>query len=442
MSEKRTNDLSLKMAKESLTLLNYMNALLPLTEKSIKIAAIGLHGNSIRSYFGTFSYEGVLEMNHFRSEVDHTQYDSNLIMYNIFVNYPGEIQQNISRIEKEICRVYPESRILVDAIQDRVPESEVVYSQGCSSSGNDLPFVNQTLNTATGADVIILTLGGKNGGGSTLTIGEGIDLTNIGLPGSQEQFARAVYALGIKTAVVHFDGLPLSSEFVASQFDAILEAWQPGQYGGKAIAPVLFGDYYPAGRLTMATTRNSGQLPVYYNMSRGGSGFRSTGQTSMIVNTNGYINQTAKPLFYFGHGLSYTEYTYSNLILSEETVKPEGDITVSMDIANTGSCNDDEVIQLYISDSFSSIVRPEMELVGFKRVYIESAKKKTLRFTFKFSHLAYLDNKMNWKVEKGAVLVMAEASSQDIKLTNKCTIEKDLYIVPKNRDGGVISKCL
>ena len=118
--------------------------------------------------------------------------------------------------------------------------------------------MEEALNTAAEADVVLFTIGGKNGWGITSTVGEGVDSTNIDLPGRQEEFARAIYALHKKTVVLHFDGRPLSNAFIASHFDAILEVWQPGMMGGQALCKVLFGDYNPAGRLPVTAARSVG----------------------------------------------------------------------------------------------------------------------------------------------------------------------------------------
>ena len=166
--------------------------------------------------------------------------------------------------------------------------------------------------------------------GITSTVGEGVDSTSIDLPGRQEEFARAVFALNRRTVVLHFDGRPLSNLFVASHFDAIIEAWQLGEFGGQALAAVLFGDANPAGRLPITAARNAGQLPVYYSLPRG-SGYVGAGHPGMIRNPNGYINDTAFPLYSFGHGLSYTSFHYRSLVLSSSEIAPDGRLIATVE---------------------------------------------------------------------------------------------------------------
>lgn len=298
---------------------------------------------------------------------------------------------------------------------------------GISYTGNNLAGMGPALLAAADADAVILTLGGKNGWGSTSTIGEGVDSTEIDLPGHQEEFAREVFALHRPTVVVHFDGRPLSNEFTASHFDAIIEAWQLGEHGGQALASVIFGDYDPAGRLPVTAARCVGQIPVYYSLPRG-SGYISAGHTGMIRNPNGYVDNTAFPLYPFGHGLSYTQFDYSDLKLSSHEVASDGFVEIRVDITNVGPMDGDEVVQLYVSDDVASMVRPSKELAGFARVSLKKGEKKTVSFTLQASQLAFLDKDMNWLVESGKYHVMVGASSEDLRLSNEFIVTGDKII--------------
>ena len=287
--------------------------------------------------------------------------------------------------------------------------------------------MEEAVNAAADADVVLLTLGGKNGWGITSTVGEGVDSTDIGLPGRQEEFARKIYGLHKKTVVLHFDGRPLSSEYVASHFDAILEVWQPGQMGGQALCKILFGEYDPAGRLPVTAARNVGQLPVYYGLPRG-SGYVSAGHTGMIRNKNGYINDTAYPLYYFGHGLSYTTFAYSGIYVDKQEADPEEEIRIGIDVTNTGDREGDEVVQLYFSDEVASMVRPEMELAGFCRISLKPGETKHVTFSMKLSQTAFLNENMEWVVEKGRIDLLIGASSKDIREKTYVDIRKDAVI--------------
>lgn len=425
-------DISRRMSREVITLLKNEHSTLPLSKDIGKIAVIGPHGDSVRSYFGTFSYPAALDMLYAREEEGQTDSEDDLVIYHVRQQHPGEIREPSPRLEKQIRRLYPDSRSLYQSVAELLPDAEVTYVKGCSFAGTEVSGFDHALNVAAQADVVILTLGGKNGWGVTSTAGEGIDSTDIGLPGVQEDLARAVRALGKKTVVVHFDGRPISSEYVVSHFDAIIEAWQPGPYGGQALASVIFGEHNPAGRLAVTAARNAGQLPIYYGLPRG-SGYVSAGHTGMIVNPNGYINDTAFPLFCFGHGLSYTDFAYSDLSISSYVVKPKGEITISLKIKNTGKYDGDEVVQLYISDAVASMVRPDMDLAGFKRVHLRAGEQKTVRFICTLSQFAFLDTNMGWKVESGLMNVLVGASSADIRLKGAFTIDGDAFIDPRKR---------
>lgn len=401
------------LAEEAVTLLKNTRGTLPLPEGIRKIAVIGPHADSVRSYFGTFSYPAVIDMTMSREEDGQVFEEPGLIVYDIAQKYPGEIRETSPRVEKRIRRDFPNAVPLMEAVRRRAPQSEVVYAKGINCAGSDLGGMREALNAAADADAIILTLGGKNGWGATSTVGEGVDSTDIDLPGRQEEFARAVYALNRKTVVVHFDGRPLSNEYVATHFDAIIEAWQLGEFGGQALAAVLFGDVNPSGRLPITAARSVGQLPTYYALPRG-SGYVSAGHPGMIRNPNGYINATARPLYCFGHGLSYTQFEYCSLSLSACQVSPDGKLTATVEVENIGDRDGDEVVQLYASDRVASMVRPEMELVGFARISIPRGEKRKVFFEIEMSQLAFLDEEMNWRVEAGQIELRAGGASDRI----------------------------
>lgn len=429
---KSADELNEKIAAESFTLLKNENKTLPLSKKIKKIAVIGPHADNIRSLFGTFSYPAVLDMTMSREEDGQEFEEPGLIIYDIEQKYKGEIREVSPRVNRKIQKEFPNSRTLCAALKEYLPEAEVVYAQGINCSGDNTGGMEEALQVAAGADVILLTIGGKNGWGVTSTVGEGIDSTDIDLPGRQEEFARRVYDLHKKTVVLHYDGRPLSNEFVASHFDAIMEVWQPGEYGSQALCKVLFGEQSPSGHLPVTVARNVGQLPVYYGLPRG-SGYVSAGHTGMIRNKNGYINDTAEPLYYFGHGLSYTEFTYSDLQTDKKNINPDDTVKVTFTVKNTGEYDGAEVAQLYFSDKVASMVRPTKELAGFVRIFLKKGEKKKVVFEIKVSQFAFLDEEMKWKVEKGEIELLAGSSCEDIRLSDIVSISEDDYIDGKTR---------
>lgn len=432
LHQKSTDELNEKMALESFILLKNERKTLPLSKKTKKIAVIGPHADVLRSYFGTFSYPAALDMTMAREEDGQGFDEPGLIVYDIEQKYPGQLRDCSPRLERRLQAEFAKCRTLYQALKEYLPDAEITYAKGINAVGSDLSGMEEALNTAAEADVVLFTIGGKNGWGITSTVGEGVDSTNIDLPGLQEEFARAIYALHKKTVVLHFDGRPLSNAFIASHFDAILEVWQPGMMGGQALCKVLFGDYNPAGRLPVTAARCVGQIPVYYALPRG-SGYVAAGHTGMIRNKNGYINDSAFPLYYFGHGLSYTTFAYSDLEIAEKELSPEEELEVTVKVTNTGEYDGEEVVQLYVSDDVASMVRPTMELAGFARVFIPKGESRTVRFKMKVTQFAFLNEAMEWTVEKGTMTVKVGASSADIRLEDQFTITQTRVIDGKTR---------
>ena len=429
---KETETLNEELASKSFILLKNEHKLLPLSRNIKKIAVLGPHGDNVRSYFGTFSYPAALDMSLAREEDGQAFEEPGLIIYDIEQSYVGQIREVSPRIGKRIRREFPAVRSLYHALLEYLPDSQVVYAQGINCAGSDVAGMEEALRAAADADVVILTLGGKNGWGITSTVGEGVDSTDIDLPGRQEEFARRVYELHKKTVVLHFDGRPLSNAYVASHFDAILEVWQPGVMGGQALCKTLFGEANPGGRLPVTAARNAGQLPVYYGLPRG-SGYVAAGHTGMIRNKNGYINDTAYPLYYFGHGLSYTTFHYSDARIDRTKVTAKDVMNISVAVENTGDVAGDEVVQLYFTDQTASMVRPTMELAGFKRIFLNPGEKKEVTFQMQVSQMAFLDRDNHWVVEKGAVTFSLGASCVDIRETLQAEVTESALVDERTR---------
>ncbi len=429
---KETETLNEELASKSFILLKNEHKLLPLSRNIKKIAVLGPHGDNVRSYFGTFSYPAALDMSLAREEDGQAFEEPGLIIYDIEQSYVGQIREVSPRIGKRIRREFPAVRSLYHALLEYLPDSQVVYAQGINCAGSDVAGMEEALRAAADADVVILTLGGKNGWGITSTVGEGVDSTDIDLPGRQEEFARRVYELHKKTVVLHFDGRPLSNAYVASHFDAILEVWQPGVMGGQALCKTLFGESNPGGRLPVTAARNAGQLPVYYGLPRG-SGYVAAGHTGMIRNKNGYINDTAYPLYYFGHGLSYTTFHYSDARIDRTKVTAKDVMNISVAVENTGDVAGDEVVQLYFTDQTASMVRPTMELAGFKRIFLNPGEKKEVTFQMQVSQMAFLDRDNHWVVEKGAVTFSLGASCVDIRETLQAEVTESALVDERTR---------
>lgn len=258
--------------------------------------------------------------------------------------------------------------------------------------------IKKAVNLAARSDVAIVALGD-----SEETSGENFDRADLNLPGRQLELLKAVYETGTPVVLVLQNGRPLSITWEAEHIPAIVEAWFPGEKGGLAIAEVLFGDVNPAGRLPISFPKSVGQLPVHYSRKAAG-GLK-------------YIEMDRKPLFPFGFGLSYTNFTYSNIKIAPEKIHNEGEVVVTFDVVNTGPLPGDEVAQLYVRDCYSSVVKPFMELKGFKRIYLKPGEKQTLSFTLGPKELKLLNQKFQWVVEPGRFIVMVGPDSENIKLT-------------------------
>jgi beta-glucosidase len=260
--------------------------------------------------------------------------------------------------------------------------------------------IQDAVTIAAQADVAIVALGD-----SERTCGEGIDRNSLDLPGDQLQLLKAVYDTGTPVILVLQNGRPITLEWESEHIPAIIEAWYPGEQGGDAIAEVLFGDYNPAGRLPISFPRTIGQIPVYYNRRRGGQ--------------KHYVSGNNEPLYAFGHGLSYTTFCYDNLRLESAVIGADESLGVTFDVTNTGHVAGDEVVQVYVSDLFSSVARPEKELRHFKRVHLAAGETATLRFTLTSKDLRVLGRDLNWIVEPGVFRVLIGPSSSNIALTGE-----------------------
>jgi beta-glucosidase len=277
--------------------------------------------------------------------------------------------------------------------------TEILYARGCEISGgtNAEAAIAEAAEAARGADAAIVFVGTNKGIES-----EGHDRKSLSLPGRQEELVRAVWAANPKTVVVLMNAGPLTIPWLKENVPAILEAWWNGVEGGDAIADVLFGDVNPAGRLPHTVYASESQVPPQdeYDVTKGFT----------------YMYLNGKPLFAFGHGLSYTQFQYSNLRLSSKRIRADGTVNVSVDVENVGKRDGDEVVQLYVRDVESSVKRPAKELRGFNRISLKPGEKRTVTFSLPGEKLAFWDVKTHgFVVEPGVFEVMAGSSSEDIR---------------------------
>jgi beta-glucosidase len=220
------------------------------------------------------------------------------------------------------------------------------------------------------------------------------------------QLLKALKTTGKPLVVVYIEGRPMDKNWAAQNADALLTAYYPGQEGGTAIADVLFGDYNPAGRLPVSVPANVGQLPVYYN--------------KKPPMPHDYVEMSARPLYAFGYGLSYTSFEYSHLQV-EKTGSTQ--FKVTLDVKNSGAYDGDEVVQLYLHDKFASTAQPLMQLKKFARVFIPKGETRHVEFTLTAEDLSIINADMKCVVEPGDFKIMIGSSSDNILLQQNITVE-------------------
>jgi beta-glucosidase len=292
-------------------------------------------------------------------------------------------------------------------------QCRVVWGRGCGVSDPDKSGFDEAVAAADQADIVILVLGDKAGLVPDCTTGETRDRADLGLPGVQEDLAKAIVAVGKPVVAVLVNGRPLATPWLHENVSAIVEAWLPGEEGATAIAEVLFGRANPGGKLPMTVPRSVGQVPLFYNL-------KPTGARSHWYGD--YVETPSSPLYPFGHGLSYTRFEYSDLRVSPETAASGDAITVSMTLTNRGAMAGDEVVQLYVADEYASVTRPVKELKGFCRVTVDPGGSCRLTFRLPVDALAFCDPSLELVVEAGGVKVLLGSSSEDIRLEGRFEI--------------------
>ena len=302
---------------------------------------------------------------------------------------------------------------ILDGIRSHAGKgTEVTYAQACApgcvgDAGTDAAFKDAAA-LAAKSDVIVLAIG------ETWDMsGEAKSRTDIGLPGQQEKLFAALKATGKPLVVVMLAGRPLVFNSIADQADAILYAWFPGSEGGNAVANVLFGDYNPSAKLPITFPRSVGQIPLSYAQYQTG---RPVADEKNVVYKSAYIDSVNTPRYAFGHGLSYTSFTYSGMSIDHGGIKPGQSATLSFDLANSGQREGDEVVQLYLRDMVASVVRPLKELKGFQKVHLKPGEHRRISFSIDRETLSFFNSQLVWGAEPGDFKLMVGSASDDIRL--------------------------
>jgi beta-glucosidase len=241
---------------------------------------------------------------------------------------------------------------------------------------------------------------------------ESASRVSLDLPATQKALIKALKATGKPLVLVLMNGRPLSIGDEHAQADAVLETWFSGTEGGNAIADVLFGDYNPSGKLPVTFPRSVGQIPSYYNHLSIGRPY-TPGKPGNY--TSQYFEGEPGPLYPFGYGLSYTDFTLSDINLSSRSLKKGGQVQASILVRNTGKVAGETVVQLYIRDVAASMARPVKELKGFQKVMLQPGEGKTLKFTIDEDDLKFFNNQLQYAAEPGEFHLQIGLDSQEVK---------------------------
>lgn len=341
--------------------------------------------------------------------------ETNLLPLSKSIRSIAVIGPNANEQTQLICRYGPANapiKTVYQGIKELLPHTEVIYKKGCDiidphfpeseildfpKTAEEVQLMEEAIRAAKQAEVVVMVLEGNE-----LTVREDRSRTSLNLPGRQEELLKAVCATGKPIILVMLDGRASSINYAAAHIPAILHAWFPGEFCGQAVAEALFGDYNPGGRLAVTFPKSVGQIPFAFPFKPGSDESSST--------------SVYGALYPFGHGLSYTTFTYSDLHISPSHQGVQGDIHVSCKIKNTGKIKGDEVVQLYLRDEISSVTTYTKVLRGFERISLKAGEEQTVHFRLRPQDLGLWDKNMNLRVELGSFKVMLGASSTDIRL--------------------------
>jgi beta-glucosidase len=285
------------------------------------------------------------------------------------------------------------------------PHTRLVYRRGVGITSMDTSGFAAAVRAARSADVVIMVVGEHHD-----MTGEAYSRSTLELPGVQLDLVKRVHALGKPVVVVLMGGRPLSINWIDENIPAILETWFLGVQMGPAVVDVLFGTYNPSGKLPVTFPRTVGQVPIYYNA-------KNTGRPPDPNNryTSKYQDVPWTPLYPFGHGLSYTTFTYGQPTVGAASIRATDSVTVSVPVTNSGSRAGEEVVQLYIRDDVASVTRPVKELRGFRKISLVPGASQTVSFVLRPDDLAFYNREMKRVVEPGTFTVFVGGSSADTK---------------------------
>lgn len=367
-------DLAAEAARKSIVLLENRNGILPLSKNVKKVAVIGPNAHDHVAQIGDYA--------------------------------PLHDEANVSTVLQGIASILPAG-------------AELSYSRGCGIREMTRDGFAEAIQAATEADVVVAVVGGSSSGimverdgvlrgerSPEADCGEGQTRANLDFSGVQLDLLKALKETASPLVVVLIHGRPISEPWLTETADALVDASYPGEAGGRAVAEVLFGDYSPGGRLTVSVPISVGQLPVcYYYRVR-----------------ERYVEMDHTPLYPFGYGLSYTTFEYSDLVVDPQTISSDESAMVSVEVTNAGEVQGDEVVQFYIRDDLSSVVRFNKQLRGFQRISLQPGETRRVTFEIGFDELCFYGPHRTWIVEPGDFTLMVGGDSATPRVTGKLTV--------------------
>jgi beta-glucosidase len=383
-----------QVAEQSFVLLKNKDQLLPL-KKSGTIALIGPLANNQRNMLGTWSVSGDPSKSITVMEgIKNVAGASVNIIYAKGANISDD-SILVKRTNSLGIEIEPETR---------TPDA----------------MIEEALAAASKSDVVVAVLGE-----AADMSGESSSRADITIPESQENLLKALVKTGKPVVLVLFNGRPLILNWENKNAGAILETWFGGTEAGNAIADVLFGDYNPSGKLTMTFPAHEGQIPIYYNHKNTGRPYTDDGNTKF---KSDYLDISNDPLYPFGFGLSYSNFSYSPITLSSSSISASQPVTIKVTVTNTGNFDGTETVQLYIRDMVATVTQPVKELKKFQKLYLKKGEQKTISFTLDTEDLKYVNSDLKWVYEPGAFKIFVGGNSRDL-------VETDLLglpLLPKN----------
>ena len=357
-----------KLTRESLVLLEN-NGVLPLRQTPRRIAVIGPNADDIRAQYGDWT----------------------------FFSHPDAAPAD--------CKPLGDYYTLLRGVRTVFDQSEVVYAKGCDiMEHSDDAMMEEAVALAETSDIVIVAIGD-----CLKQNGESRDRANLELSGRQNELVRRLKAIGKPIITVLVNGKPLCIAEAVKNSDAVVEMFNGGDFGGLCAAELIAGKWNPSGKLPISFPRSSAQIPCYYNTYPGWHGEK-------------YMDVEEGSLYDFGYGLSFTSYAYSDVILSSSTAKAGDVITVSVDITNTGDMDGFETVEMYYNDRFSSVLTPERQLCGFKKVFIKSGETVRVELPLAVNDLSLIDPEGHSVLEPGVFDIMVGGNLKSLQ-SAELTIE-------------------